>query len=109
MRFVSALVTHPNPWCAGKSRPSGGITLRLLMEEGILEAGEEVLTVEYKGQTTKGTLTEDGRIQCRINGQDQTFESPSAFSIFLKRLINPSRKVGFCTAAWQASLYALQT
>ncbi|KAK9818670.1 hypothetical protein WJX74_002471 [Apatococcus lobatus] len=76
----------------GKSRPSGGITLRLLMEEGILEAGEDVLTVEYKSQTTKGTLTEDGRIQCRINGQNQTFESPSAFSIFLKRLINPSRK-----------------
>lgn len=63
------------------------------MEEGILEAGEDVLTVEYKSQLTKGTLTEDGRIQCRINGQDQTFESPSAFSIFLKRLINPSRKV----------------
>ncbi|KAK9865967.1 hypothetical protein WJX84_011457 [Apatococcus fuscideae] len=76
----------------GKSRPSGGITLKLLMEEGILKAGEQVLTVEYKGQTTKGTLCEDGRIRCTINGQDQTFESPSAFSIYLKRLINPSRK-----------------
>ena len=27
------------------------------MEQGILEAGDEVLNVEYKGQTPKGTLT----------------------------------------------------
>ena len=28
----------------------------------------------------------------QINGTDATFESPSAFSIFLKRLVNPQRK-----------------
>ena len=27
-----------------------------------------------------------------MNGQSLTFESPSAFSIYLKRLINPARK-----------------
>lgn len=28
----------------------------------------------------------------QINGNDTTFESPSAFSIFLKRMVNPNRK-----------------
>lgn len=28
----------------------------------------------------------------QINGSDTTFESPSAFSIFLKRMVNPNRK-----------------
>ena len=28
----------------------------------------------------------------QVKGTDMTFESPSAFSIFLKRLINPARK-----------------
>lgn len=32
----------------------------------------------------------EGRAQ--VNGQSLTFESPSAFSIYLKRLINPARK-----------------
>ena len=27
-----------------------------------------------------------------MNGEDMTFESPSAFSIFLKRMVNPNRK-----------------
>lgn len=28
----------------------------------------------------------------QVHGQEMVFESPSAFSIFLKRLVNPSRK-----------------
>lgn len=77
---------------AGRPRPGGGITLKLLIDEGILFPGENVLTVEYKSNITYGSLAECGRIKCIIAGTELTFESPSAFSIYLKRLINPARK-----------------
>ncbi|KAL3138447.1 hypothetical protein ABBQ32_006237 [Trebouxia sp. C0010 RCD-2024] len=76
----------------GRPRPGGGITLKLLIDEGILFPGENVLTVEYKSNITYGSLAECGRIKCTIAGTELTFESPSAFSIYLKRLINPARK-----------------
>lgn len=38
------------------------------------------------------TLMPDGRISSAIGGQHMVFESPSAFSIYLKRLVNPTRK-----------------
>ncbi|DBA71008.1 hypothetical protein WJX79_008093 [Trebouxia sp. C0005] len=76
----------------GRPRPGGGITLKLLIDEGILWPGENILTVEYKSNITYGSLAECGRIKCTISGTELTFESPSAFSIYLKRLINPARK-----------------
>lgn len=79
-------------FAAGRPRPGGGITLKLLIDEGILWPGENVLTVEYKSNITYGSLAECGRIKCTISGTELTFESPSAFSIYLKRLINPARK-----------------
>ena len=51
---------------AGKPRAGGGITLRLLIEEGILSPGENVLTVEYKASMTYATLMPDGRISCSV-------------------------------------------
>lgn len=48
--------------------------------------------MEYKSNITYGSLAECGRIKCTIGGTELTFESPSAFSIYLKRLINPARK-----------------
>ena len=33
-----------------------------------------------------------GMVPAKVAGRDMLFESPSAFSIFLKRLINPARK-----------------
>ena len=94
-------VVHQRPpSAAGKSSAGGGrkggrggiITLKHLIDEGILQPGEDVLTVEYKGSTHVATLLSDGRIYCRVSGQQLTFDSPSAFSIFLKRLVNPTRK-----------------
>ncbi|KAL4450629.1 hypothetical protein ABPG77_000985 [Micractinium sp. CCAP 211/92] len=79
----------------GKARKpggKGGITLRLLIEEGILQPGHNVLSVDYKGMKQLATLLADGRISSSINGSIMTFESPSAFSIYLKRLVNPTRK-----------------
>ena len=52
--------------CAGKPRAGGGITLGLLIDEGILAPGENCLTVEYKSSMTYATLMPDGRISCHV-------------------------------------------
>ena len=54
------------PLCAGKPRAGGGITLGLLIDEGILAPGENCLTVEYKSSMTYATLMPDGRISCHV-------------------------------------------
>ena len=94
--FIAIVLPRAYTWfgmhAAGRPRPGGGITLKLLIDEGILFPGENVLTVEYKSNITYGSLAECGRIKCTIAGTELTFESPSAFSIYLKRLINPARK-----------------
>ena len=46
-------------------RPAAGVTLRTLVEQGVLVAGEGVISMEYKGQQTTASLAEDGRIQWR--------------------------------------------
>lgn len=69
-------------------RPPGAVTLKALIDDGFLSAGEEAMCVEYKGNVTYGDLGADGKIRY----QGMTFESPSAFSIYLKRLVNPGRK-----------------
>eukprot|EP00887_Chlorella_sp_A99_P005114 scaffold25.g5114.t1 len=97
----------------GGTRTSGGINLRVLIDEGYLQPGSGVLSVEYKGSRAVGDLTEEGRIVAVINGQTITFESPSAFSIYLKRLVNPSRKAddGWKTVKYKGVLleqYKLQ-
>ncbi|GMH32362.1 hypothetical protein BSKO_00196 [Bryopsis sp. KO-2023] len=71
----------------GGTRP-GGVSLKLLIDEGILTAGEGVLSLEYRGLHEKADLQHDGRIHWKEN----VFDSPSAFSIFIKRLVNPTRK-----------------
>ena len=53
--------------CEGKARGGGGITLGLLIKEGIIWPGQDVLTVDYKNATTSATLTEDGLILCRVD------------------------------------------
>lgn len=60
---------------AGKpapKRPAGAITLRTLVDAGLLEPGNKVLYVEYKGAITYGDLTEEGHIFCqgeRVEGR----------------------------------------
>jgi hypothetical protein len=39
------------------------VTLKLLIEEGILTPGTDVLSLEYKGFITSGSLSPDGRIE----------------------------------------------
>lgn len=75
-----------------QSMRSGSISIKLLIDEGILTPGPGVLHMEYKGVSHSADLLEDGKIAVRIDGQEMTFDSPSAFSIYLKRLVNPTRK-----------------
>ncbi|GLC49680.1 hypothetical protein PLESTB_000275000 [Pleodorina starrii] len=84
---------------AAPKRPAGAITLRTLLDAGFLVPGSKVLYVEYKGLITWADLREEGTIVC----DGQTFESPSAFSIFVKRKLNPERKAD---DGWKAVKYA---
>lgn len=47
---------------AGPRRPAGAITIKTLLSAGIMVAGQRVLSVEYKGNTTWGDLNEEGQI-----------------------------------------------
>jgi hypothetical protein len=39
------------------------VTLKLLIDEGLLTPGPDVLSLEYKGIVTTGSLSPDGRIE----------------------------------------------
>jgi hypothetical protein len=70
----------------------GIITLKLLIDEGVMVPGEGVLSMEYKGTSQTASLDPEGRIVTSLGGRPLVFESPSAFSIYFKRLLNPTRK-----------------
>jgi len=92
-RREAALREPPKPKPGVARGPRGqAISMKTLIDEGLLWPGENVLSVDYKQTTTLATLTPEGRIFCHIGGQDKYFDSPSAFSIYLKRLVNPGRK-----------------
>ena len=76
----------------GGGRRAGSITLKLLIEDGLISPAKHVLSVEYKTMTHVADLTDEGKIEVNVNGRHMVFDSPSAFSIYLKRLSNPSRK-----------------
>lgn len=50
------------PKGGGRARPGSGITLKMLVDEGMLTPGVGVLSVEYKGSVTVADLLDDGRI-----------------------------------------------
>lgn len=74
------------------SARGGSISIKLLIDEGIIQPGVGVLSMDYKGVSHTADLLTDGKISVMLNGNNVTFDSPSAFSIYLKRLVNPSRK-----------------
>ncbi|XP_053556086.1 MPN domain-containing protein [Bombina bombina] len=69
-----------------------GITLRVLLKDGLIEAGQGVLSIHYLGRKFLGDLLEDGKIRWQENGQ--AFNSPSAWATHCKRLVNPAKKSG---------------
>ncbi|NXQ59027.1 MPND protein, partial [Anthoscopus minutus] len=69
-----------------------GITLRVLLRDGLLEPGRGVLSIYYLGKKFVGDLGSDGTIMWQETGQ--VFNSPSAWATHCKRLVNPAKKSG---------------
>ncbi|WZN65094.1 MPN domain-containing protein [Chloropicon roscoffensis] len=65
-----------------------GLTLRDLMKEGLMEPGQGVLRVEYKGHVFFGDLAPSGSI-CY---EGELFESPTSWSEHVKRSVVPRLK-----------------
>ncbi|XP_071823283.1 MPN domain-containing protein-like [Apostichopus japonicus] len=77
-----------------------GVTLRMLMEDGIVEAGEGVLSIDYLGQKFNADLLDDGRI--RWTEENMIFNSPSSWAIHIKKLVNPHKRSG---CGWSSVKY----
>ena len=80
-----------NPRVAyGSKRPAGGggkpgrstVSLKMLMDDGRMASGPEKLWITYQNQTWSGELDEEGAIIF----EGKTFQSPSAWAIYVKRL-----------------------
>ena len=80
-----------NPRAAyGSKRPAGGggkpgrstVSLKMLMDDGRMASGPEKLWITYQNQTWSGELDEEGAIIF----EGKTFQSPSAWAIYVKRL-----------------------
>uniref|UniRef100_A0A670KER0 MPN domain-containing protein n=1 Tax=Podarcis muralis TaxID=64176 RepID=A0A670KER0_PODMU len=69
-----------------------GITLRVLLKDGLIEPGEGVLSIYYLGKKFLGDLLTDGKIVWQETGQ--VFNSPSAWATYCKKLVNPAKKSG---------------
>ncbi|KAG9480705.1 hypothetical protein GDO78_012262 [Eleutherodactylus coqui] len=69
-----------------------GITLRVLLKDGLIEPGQGVLSILYLGRKFLGDLLVDGKIIWQESGQ--AFNSPSAWATHCKRLVNPAKKSG---------------
>ncbi|XP_053317738.1 MPN domain-containing protein [Spea bombifrons] len=80
------------PGRAGSFLTKRGITLRVLMKDGLIEAGQGVLSIHYLGRKFQGDLLVDGKIRWQENGQ--AFNSPSAWATHCKKLVNPAKKSG---------------
>ncbi|XP_039188790.1 MPN domain-containing protein isoform X4 [Crotalus tigris] len=91
----------PEQDSVGKTVPGGrscglltrrGITLRVLLKDGLIEPGEGVLSIYYLGKKFWGDLLTDGKIAWQQTGQ--IFNSPSAWATYCKKLVNPAKKSG---------------
>ena len=80
---------------------SGKVTLGVLIQDGIIEAGEGVMAVDYLGQTFKGDLMTSGKIKSQETGL--IFNNPSAWAIYCKKIVNPSKKSGCGESKFQFS------
>ncbi|XP_033114989.1 MPN domain-containing protein-like isoform X2 [Anneissia japonica] len=90
-----SLDSSPGQWM--KQRRSSvltgrGVTLKMLMDDHIVEPGNGCLSIDYLGQKFKADLLQSGQI--RWDGTKHLFNSPSAWAIHVKKLINPDKKSG---------------
>ncbi|KAF8067227.1 hypothetical protein HT031_002274 [Scenedesmus sp. PABB004] len=76
---------------AGKSKggpPGGGVTLLDMISAGVLRPGRDNAAVTYKGITHAGSVQANGTILFR----GTEFTTPSAFSVYVKRLVTPLKQ-----------------
>ncbi|CAG5132840.1 unnamed protein product, partial [Candidula unifasciata] len=68
------------------------VTLNTLMEDGIISHGKGVLSIDYLGQRFEADLLETGKI--KWHGSQEEFNTPSAWALHCKRLVNPIKRSG---------------
>jgi hypothetical protein len=75
---------------SGAPKPFGRVTvsLKMLVDAGIMTPGPDAVFLSYLGQTWSGELDALGQIHFR----GKAYGSPSAWAIFCKRLANPGKK-----------------
>lgn len=76
-------------------KPAFGQTcsMKTLLQDGILQTGEKVLTLEFDGQKFFGDLREDGTIMMR--GSDESphiYATPVAWANYCCKMLNPESK-----------------
>ncbi|XP_014680492.1 PREDICTED: MPN domain-containing protein-like [Priapulus caudatus] len=76
----------------GASGTGRGVTLNMLMRDGIIDPGPGNMSVSYLGQKFFGDLMSDGTIQLQTT--KELFSSPSAWAIHCKKMVNPAKRSG---------------
>ena len=67
--------------------------MRTLLQDGILQAGEKVLALEYEGSKFCGDLRRDGTIMMRgPDGSPHLYATPVAWANHCCRMLNPESK-----------------
>ncbi|XP_028392985.1 MPN domain-containing protein-like [Dendronephthya gigantea] len=78
---------------SGRTSLSGrGVTLKMLLDDGVLAVEEGCMSIDYLGQRFVADLLENGKI--KWEGSEKLFNSPSAWAIHCKKLVNPTKKSG---------------
>lgn len=78
---------------SGRTSLSGrGVTLKMLLDDGVLTVEEGCMSIDYLGQRFVADLLPSGKI--KWEGSDKLFNSPSAWAIHCKKLVNPTKKSG---------------
>eukprot|EP00775_Hariotina_reticulata_P012647 gene12647-12775_t len=85
----SPLASPPGHASNTKGKGSGSsVTVLDMIEAGLLQPGEQNTTVTYKGTTHTANLQRNGAIMFR----GTEFTTPSAFSVYVKRLTTPNKQ-----------------
>ncbi|XP_076821636.1 MPN domain-containing protein-like [Clavelina lepadiformis] len=77
---------------------SRSVTMQTLLQEGVLEPGHAVLSIDYLGQKYCGDLLTTGKILW----ENSHFASPSSWATHIKKKVNPSKKSG---CGWNSVKY----
>ncbi|WZN63717.1 MPN domain-containing protein [Chloropicon roscoffensis] len=87
--------------CKARKSAARGLMLQALMKEGLMEPGQEVLRVEYRGHVFLGDLTPSGSI-CY---EGKLWESPSPWSLHVKRRVFPGK---MADDGWDSVFYVTE-